>query len=279
MKVLATNSAGFCPGVRQAVEKARHTAATSPIPVFTDGPLIHNREMMDQLKQEGVQECADPKAAPAGSHLVIRAHGIPPERRDFLKSLPVQLVDATCPDVARIQGLIRKYARNGYGIVIFGDAKHAEVVGLMGYAQGNGHVVQAPGDVELLPANLQRVCVVSQSTCFPTSYAEIAAAIRRRYPDAEILDTICESTKTRQSELLELARNVEAIVVVGGAHSANTLHLVELASNLRPTFHIQTRQQLDAEKLSHYRIVGLTAGASTPEFIIRDVRAALESMG
>jgi (E)-4-hydroxy-3-methyl-but-2-enyl pyrophosphate reductase len=209
---------------------------------------------------------------------MIRAHGISPQRRQMLRDLKAAIVDATCPDVARIQGLIRQQAQRGCHIIIFGDEGHAEVLGLLGFAEGRGHVVPSPEDVERLPP-MNPVCLVSQSTQFPAAYEQVAERVRRRFPDAEILDTICESTRNRQAELLDLAGRVDAFVVAGGSHSANTLRLVELARSLKPTFHIETRAQLDPPSFEGFRTVGLTAGASTPAFVIADVKAALEAMG
>jgi len=276
MRVLVAQSAGFCMGVRRAVDRARQIADGATAPVHTDGPLIHNRQMMDQLRTEGIRECAHPESLTDGT-LLIRAHGISPERRAALQRLPVCLEDATCPDVAKIQGLIRRHARRGFHVVILGDPGHAEVVGLLGYAEGRGHVVTGPADVDALP-DMDPVCLVSQSTQFPETFAAVAEAIRRRYHTALVLDTICESTRNRQAELVRLAAEVDAFIVVGGVHSANTLRLVELAASLRPTLHIETADQLDRAALAPFRSVGLTAGASTPSFIIEAVRRALEAL-
>lgn len=277
MEVVLAKSAGFCWGVNRAVEKARTLAARHGT-VYTDGPLIHNEQMMAQLRQAGVAETDHPESV--GNHpILIRAHGIPPHRRRRLAGLPGGVIDATCPDVARIQGLIRRYARRGYEVIIFGDSGHAEVIGLLGFAEGHGHVVSRPADVDTIP-DFSALCVVSQSTQFPHDYDAIATAVRARFPKAEIvvLDTICESTRNRQNELLAIAETVDAIVIVGGSHSANTLRLVELAKTVRPTFHIQTADQIDPAAWRGFRRVGLTAGASTPSFVIEQVRAALEKL-
>ncbi len=276
MKVVLAKSAGFCWGVRRAVDIAREVAAKNQQPVHTDGPLIHNEQMMQQLRTEGIIECNDPRLLKTGL-LVIRAHGISPERRKMLENLPVTLVDATCPDVARIQGLIRQHARKGFHVLICGDAGHAEVTGLLGYAEGRGFVVSSEADVEKLP-RIEPVCLVSQSTQLPVCYARIAAAVRRRFPGATILDTICKSTVNRQKELQEMAASVDAIVVVGGAHSANTARLAEYARTLKPAFLIQTASQLDPADFRKFKAVGLTAGASTPEFIIEEVRKTIEKI-
>lgn len=238
--------------------------------IYTDGPLIHNSQMLANLHSEGIAECDNATSLQEGV-LLIRAHGISPDRRRTLNNLPLSLVDATCPDVARIQGLIRKYTRIGYHILIFGDAGHPEVEGLQGYTEGKGHLLAKPADVDLLP-DLHPFCLVAQSTQFTTAFNEIANAVLRRFPDTLVIDTICPATKQRQEELLELVKSVDAIVVIGDKASANTMRLVELAGKNKPTFHIQTADQLNPKDFVKYNVVGLTAGASTPDFIINDVQ-------
>jgi 4-hydroxy-3-methylbut-2-enyl diphosphate reductase len=283
MNVIVAPSAGFCRGVRNAVTRARACAENvsaishQPLAIYTDGPLIHNKQMMAELAREGVAETDAPEKLAAGSTLVIRAHGIAPERRAFLRSLPLELVDATCPDVARIQSQIRLHARQGATVLIYGDHGHAEVVGLLGFAEGRGYVVGSVEEVAILgtPA-LPDVCLVSQSTQFPFAYAEIAVAIRARFPSAIVLDTICDATKNRQREVEQLATQCDALVVVGGHHSANTLRLVELARTFKPTFHIETATELRRENFCAFGCVGLTAGASTPDFLLDEARKTLE---
>jgi len=274
MNVILARSAGFCWGVRRAVDRARTLAQDQRRPVFTDGPLIHNQQMMDRLRADGIRETDDPASIREGV-LLVRAHGIPPQRKALLDTLSVPVEDATCPDVAKIQKLIQEHVRQGFQIVIFGDPGHAEVAGLLGYAGGRGFVVNGPDEVATLPVT-DPICLVSQSTQLPLSYGKIADAVRARFPNAVVLDTICKSTRNRQQELVTMANQVDAFVIVGGSHSANTLRLVELARSIKPTFHIETSDQLSAEELRAFKTVGLTAGASTPSFIIDAVKTALE---
>ncbi len=276
MKIILAKSAGFCWGVSRAVDKAMELADAGDGPIYTDGPLIHNEQLMARLRSEGILETDNPGDASKGT-LLIRAHGISPERRSALIRHAACLVDATCPDVAKIQGKIRKHARTGYDIIIYGDEGHAEVIGLLGYAEDKGHVVNGRDDVEQL-RQLDKVCLVSQSTQFPAAYSGIAELVKMRFPDAVVLDTICIATKRRQAELLEIAGQADVIVVVGGAHSANTVRLVELAKTKKPTIHIQTADDIDAGMLKDFRVAGLSAGASTPAFIIDEVMARLEKI-
>jgi 4-hydroxy-3-methylbut-2-enyl diphosphate reductase len=289
MKVLRAKSAGFCWGVERAIDIARDYAHHGRHPVYTDGPLIHNRQMMDVLSQEGIREVGDYQSkgdiavAPAGPGdnpvMVVRAHGISPERRTYLKQLGMEFKDATCPDVGIIAGKIRMHAKKGYATIIFGDKNHPEAIGLMGYTEGRGYCITSKSDIDALPP-LDRVCMVSQSTMFMHEFAELSAYARTKFAEVLVFDTICQATKDRQLDVISLAQQgAQAVVVIGGHHSANTVKLASLArlQNL-PTFHIETASELVPEEMKKYQIVGVTAGASTPEFLISEVCTKLESL-
>ena len=278
VKVVLAQSAGFCFGVRRAVEKSLAVASAAPGPVFTDGPLIHNPGMLAELGRHGVRVAENPEDLPPDATLIVRAHGIPPERRTRLLAAVPRLVDATCPEVARIQGLIRSRVARGRDILILGDAGHAEVVGLLGHAQGHGRVVSSPDEVAALPEALGPVTLVSQSTQDEETFAAVAAAVRERFPDAEVLDTICAATKNRQGELRSLAGAVDAIVVVGDRSSANSRRLAEIASRLRPTFLVRNADDIRPADFADARAIGLTAGASTPDDTIQTVLRRLQSL-
>lgn len=288
MKVIRAKSAGFCWGVERAIQVAREEACGGERRVYTDGPLIHNKQMMDALSREDIREVGDyqskqdlslPEEEGKDSVVVVRAHGISPQRRKYLKELGLPFRDGTCPDVGIIAGKVKLHAQKGYDIVIFGDREHPEVIGLLGYADGRGHVIANEADLESLPAFGGGVAMVSQSTMFTHEFQNLSAILSQRYPDMLVFDTICGATKERQSDLVSLVeQGAEAIVVIGGKHSANTKKLAKLAAaNERPTFHVETAEDLDAESFSSFALVGVTAGASTPEFIIRSVCERLES--
>jgi len=289
MKVIRAKSAGFCWGVERAIQIAREEAQGGARRVYTDGPLIHNKQMMDALSQEDVREVGDYQSKEQlnleepeekEAVVVVRAHGISPQRRDYLKGLGLPFRDGTCPDVGIIAGKVKSHAEKGYNVVIFGDPAHPEVIGLMGYAEGRGHVVHSMDDLQKLPDLGGQVAMVSQSTMFTHEFKSLTEELSQRYPGLVVFDTICGATKERQSDLVELVRDgAEAIVVIGGKHSANTRKLAKLAtSHNRPTFHVETAEDLDFAELQKFSTVGVTAGASTPEFIIRSVCEKLETL-
>ena len=289
MKVLRAKSAGFCWGVERAIDITRDYARRGRNPVYTDGPLIHNRQMMEKLSQEGIREVGDyqsraqidlgPSAPGENPVMVVRAHGISPERRTYLKNMGMEFKDATCPDVGIIAGKIRLHAKKGYSTIIFGDKNHPETIGLMGYTEGRGYCITTKAEIDALPP-LARVCMVSQSTMFMHEFAELSSYARTKFQEVLVFDTICQATKDRQTDVVTLARDgAEAIVVIGGHHSANTVKLASLArlQNL-PTYHIETAVEIDAAEMQKYQVVGVTAGASTPEFLISEVCAKLATL-
>ena len=291
MKVIRATSAGFCFGVERAINIATSCTENGQKKVYTDGPLIHNRQMMERLENSGVHEIGDYQSdAPIDSQLkgtqqddsvlVIRAHGVSPERRKYLLGLGMRCKDATCPDVGKIAGTIKMHANKNYTTIIVGDPKHPEVIGLLGYADGKGFVVKSNSDIDNLPEIEGDICMVSQSTMFTDDYNDIANYLKTRFPQAKVIDTICGATKTRQKDVVSLAeKGAQAIVVIGGKHSANTVKLAIMAQRTGlPCFHIETVSELDVEELKNFEVVGVTAGASTPNFLIDEVCNTLEKL-
>ncbi len=290
MKVIRAQSAGFCWGVERAINVAAKFAEEGKRPVYTDGPLIHNKQMMEKLEAVGIQEVGDYQSKTEvqvteedREHgvLVVRAHGISPERRTYLKNLGMDFKDATCPDVGIIAGKIKLHSRKGFTTVIFGDPKHPEVIGLMGYTEDRGYVVKNEEDIRNLPDLGDKVCFVSQSTMFTDEFERLAGILKEKYEGAQVFDTICGATKERQSDIHVLRKaGAEAIVVVGGRHSANTRKLAALVEKTGlPAYHVETASELDFAHLKErYKHIGVTAGASTPEFLIQEIVEQLEAV-
>ncbi len=277
MKVKQAKTAGFCMGVRRALEKVLGQAYKEPGPIFTYGPLIHNEQVMKLLESKGVRVAKDISTLKEGT-LIIRAHGIPPQERKLLKNSGLKIIDATCPRVARVQALIRYHTHKGYLAVIVGEPDHPEVIGLKGHGNGRAFVISTSEEVSLLPEG-EKILVVAQTTQEKQTYERIVEAIKKRFPEALVFNTICDATEGRQQEVRALATHVDGIVVVGGFHSGNTRRLAQVASSTGlPVFHVETDQQLDREKLSAMEIIGVTAGASTPNWMINKVVQKIESI-
>lgn len=277
-KIVVAKSAGFCWGVSRAFEKVMKIAEqkSGPKPVYTYGPLIHNPQAVQVLEQKGINVLGEIPAKLSGT-VVIRTHGIPPQERRRLENAGAAICDATCPDVAVIQGRVRSHLRQGYFIIIIGDKEHPEVKALLGFAERNGTCVISSEEIMRLPQELPKVCVVSQSTQQHSKFEELVALIRTRYPHAVVFDTICRSTSIRQEEVRLLADEVDAMVVVGGRNSSNTNRLAEISREMgTPTFLIESDEEIDTEKFAEFDAIGVTAGASTPKWVIEQVVSRLQ---
>ena len=278
MKIRVAKTAGFCWGVRRAIDRVLELRAKTAGEIQTLGPLIHNPQALEMLEQKGI-DIAESLEDLSGGTVVIRTHGISPAVRSELQERNLTICDGTCPRVAHIQSLIRRCGRVGKQVVIAGDPGHAEVVGLMGCAGEAGHVVPRAADVATLP-ELDRVALVAQTTFGEAEFAEIVDAVRERFPGVEVFDTICDSTHNRQREVRELAGDCDVIVVIGGRGSANTRRLAELAGSLgAPTSHVESDDELQPQMFDGARTVGVTAGASTPHWMIQRVVERIEAIG
>jgi len=281
VKVRLARTAGFCMGVRRAMELALGASHEGERPIFTYGPLIHNPQVLSLLEDKGIQalhELPQPDSFKGGT-IIIRAHGIPPQdKRCLQKAGFSKLVDGTCPRVVRVQAIIRRAAREGCQVVIVGDAAHAEVVGLLGHAGENGQVVSQASEVAGLP-DADRVVVVAQTTQNENTFNDVVSALEGRYGQVEVHDTICEATHRRQQEVLRLAKETNGVVVVGGKASGNTKRLAEVATQVgKPVFLVESESELDREGIAKLGTVAVTAGASTPNWVIKRLLRELASI-
>lgn len=264
-------------GVRRAVEMALDIPRKHKGPIFTFGPLIHNPQVLDLLNEKGISIINDIPEKGSGT-VLIRAHGVPPGIKKNLKNSGFKVIDSTCPRVIKVQSIIRKHAKKDCTSIIIGDNKHPEVIGLIGYAGGKGHAVASIEEFESLP-EFGKAIVVAQTTQNILLYEKVKERVEKKYPHYKIFDTICNSTSMRQEEVKELAEMVDAIVVVGGHTSGNTQRLAEAAAQAgKPAYHIETESELDIKALSQARNIGITAGASTPNWVIKRVHRAIENI-
>lgn len=280
MKVLIAKTSGFCMGVRRAVEMVLDAPDKYANPIFTYGPLIHNPQVLNLLNTKDIKVLEEIPAHGSGT-VLIRAHGVPPNIKQKLSQADFKVIDATCPRVIKVQTIIRKHAKHGFASIIIGDKDHPEVIGLLGYARQKGYVVGSMEELEALPAFDQAIIVAqtTQNTRLFESVKEWAAA---KHPHYKVYNTICDSTERRQAEVKRLAEAVDAVIVVGGRDSGNTRRLAEIANQTgKPAYHIESEEDLktiDMDVLGSARYIGITAGASTPNWIIKKVYRALETL-
>jgi (E)-4-hydroxy-3-methyl-but-2-enyl pyrophosphate reductase len=280
MKIVIAKMSGFCMGVRRAVEMVLDAPGRQPDPICTYGPLIHNPQVLELLASKDIATIKEIPACGVGT-VLIRAHGIPPETKKQLKAAGYKVIDATCPRVVRVQSIIRKHARQNHAVIIVGDRDHPEVVGLLGHAGTHGHVVASVEELGRLPV-FENAIIVAQTTQNTQLYAAVREWAARHCPHYKAFETICDSTERRQSEVQRLAESVDAVLVVGGRESGNTQRLFEIARRTgKPAFLVETEADLahiDLNALRSVQTIGITAGASTPNWVIRKVVMTLETM-
>jgi len=269
-------------GVRRAVEMVLDLQRISPpSPIVTYGPLIHNPQTLQLLKSRGILQVDCLDEIKSGT-VVIRAHGISPQERRLLQDKGVGIIDATCPRVARVQAVIRKHAGQGHFCVIVGDEDHPEVRGLMGFASAGGLAVPNGDALEALDSvpTDKEVCVVAQTTQEEQTFEKVVEILKNRHSLIHVYNTICDSTRKRQAEVSRMARQVDFIVVVGGRGSGNTRRLAKVAQAQGvPALHVETDEDIPAAALAGAKTVGVTAGASTPNWQIRRVIGKLREIG
>ena len=278
MSVELAKTAGFCFGVKRAVDTVyQQIEQYRGEKIFTYGPIIHNDEVIKDLRSHGVEVLNDEeelKTADADV-VVIRSHGVAKYIYDIMEERGITCVDATCPFVKKIHKIVAEKSAEGSYIVIVGNGEHPEVQGIRGWAGEQVTVVQTPEDAERfeLPDKDQKVCIVAQTTFNYNKFKELVEIISKKRYDIVVLNTICNATKERQTEARQIAARVDAMVVIGDKRSSNTQKLFEICKEeCLNTYYIQTLDDLDINQLRSVESVGITAGASTPNKIIEEVQ-------
>lgn len=282
-KVTLAKTAGFCFGVERAVEMA-YTEAEQGECVVTLGPIIHNEEVVGDLRKKGVSVLEESALQSedtdlSGTTVVIRSHGISEQGYELLKKKNCKIVDATCPFVKKIHDTVRKYAKEGYDIVIIGSKEHPEVQGILGWCLGKGQAMEKEAEIRSFePQNPEKkVCVVAQTTFNYKKFKDLVEIISKKGYDIIAVNTICNATAERQKEAKELASVSDAMIVIGGRNSSNSRKLFEISKNqCENTYFIQTLEDLDVERIQFSESLGITAGASTPKNIIQEVLEACQ---
>lgn len=279
-KVVVAREAGACYGVERALRMARRAGDQARVSgggaVFTLGPLIHNPRVVAELEAAGVGVAATPADA-RGATLILRTHGVPPTVEAEARELCARVLDATCPFVKQCHANVERLAREGYQVVVVGEAGHPEVEGTLGHAPA-ASVVGSAEEAAALAVG-RRVGVVVQTTMARAVLDEVAGVLLARADEVRVFNTICDATSGHQAACAELAREADCMLVVGGRNSANTRHLADIARALCPdTHHVEGADELDPAWFRGRELVGITAGASTPAAQIEAVRAAVEAL-
>lgn len=273
MEVLVAAKAGFCFGVKRAIEMAQATVRKRAGPIFSLGPLIHNPQVVSKLSDMGIVEVKDVSELQRdGGTLIIRSHGVGPRVLDAASEQGLTVIDATCPYVRRAQDLARSLTEEGFQVVVVGDRDHPEVQGIVGWTGGKALVVESPVEaINLLKGS--KVGVVAQTTQPLDNFQKVVEVISGTGIEVKVCNTICSATSERQQDALDLARQVEVMVVVGGTESANTRKLAGICRESgTTTYHVETDSELQRNWFQGVKVAGLTAGASTPDWIIEEVR-------
>jgi len=276
MKIELASSYGFCYGVKRAIEIAEKHQNS-----FTYGPLIHNKDEINRLKDGfniGLVESIDD--VKNDDTIVIRTHGIPKDELAVLKEQKNEIINATCPYVTTPQNIVAKMSKEGYSVVVFGDREHPEIKGVVSYAesQKDVFVVLEPQELELLPLK-KRVAIVSQTTKKPEDFAKIVTALISKYKEVRVFNTICNATFENQDAASELSKRADVMIVIGGKHSSNTKMLHSISKqDCEESYLIENESELEKLWFKNKNLCGISAGASTPDWIVQNVINRIEEL-
>ena len=275
MDVTVAKTAGFCFGVKRAVEKVYEQIEKGKTPIYTFGPIIHNEEVVRDLEERGVKvlETAEELRQLTDGVVVIRSHGVGKDIYDILEKNGIEIIDATCPFVKKIHRIVSEQNENGRRVIIVGNGKHPEVEGIKGWGNDDTLVIETAEEFEKLQiSDGEKLCIVAQTTFNYNKFQDLVEKISKTRYDILVLNTICNATQERQVEASQIASEVDAMIVIGGKNSSNTQKLYEICRReCKNTYYIQTLSDLKPDKAGSVRSVGITAGASTPNNIIEEV--------
>ena len=276
MDVTVAKTAGFCFGVKRAVEKVYEQIEKGKTPIYTFGPIIHNEEVVRDLEERGVKVLETEKELRqlTDGVVVIRSHGVGKDIYDILEKNGIEIIDATCPFVKKIHRIVSEQNENGRRVIIVGNGKHPEVEEIKGWGNDDTLVIETAEEFEKLQiSDGEKLCIVAQTTFNYNKFQELVEIFMKRGYDISVVNTICNATEERQTEAKEIAAKVDAMIIIGGKHSSNTRKLYEICSReCADTYFIQTLDDLHLELPKSVRLVGITAGASTPNKIIEEVQ-------
>lgn len=269
MEIIIAKNSGLCYGVKRALKIARQTRLQKNDQVFTLGDLIHNPQVITDLKKLGIHSVDNMNAIKAGT-VIIRSHGVSPEIYRMLEKKQIEIVDATCPIVKKIQKLVASLAEEEEEIIIVGNKEHPEIKGLIGFSKGKGTILENEKQVRNLPLKKRRV-VLAQSTQDLYLFEKVVASLIEKTEELKVYNTICHSTQTRQKSTSKLASSVDTLFIVGGRNSSNTFKLYQISKRILPnTFFIEIAEQITPRMLKGAKKIGLSGGASTPPEAVKE---------
>jgi len=275
-KVTVAKSAGFCFGVKRAVDTVYEQVRASGQPVYTYGPIIHNETVVDDLTSKGVKviNTVEELQKIDRGVVVIRSHGVARDIYEAIEKQQLKCVDATCPFVQKIHRIVQKESQNGKHIIIIGSADHPEVIGIKGWCEGPAWIIESKEEaISFIEKHKVSVCIVAQTTFNYNKFQELVEIFTKKRYDRIVLNTICNATEERQTEAKRIAGEVDTMIVVGGRNSSNTQKLYDICKKeCKNTYYIQTLVDLDPKPFQSFSHVGITAGASTPNKIIEEVQ-------
>lgn len=277
MKIYVTKTAGFCFGVKRAINTANKCAEKTSGEIFTLGPIIHNPQVVDRLEDQNIFAKSGLDEIDSGT-MIIRSHGVRVEEYEQAKEKNLDVVDATCPFVKKAQDYVSLLKDEGYAVIVVGEKEHPEVKGLVSYGGGDVRVVASAEELTGMPRK-KKIGIVAQTTLAKKKLEEVVSFCLNKTSELKVYNTICNSTSIRQSESAELAEKVDVMIVVGGKNSGNTRRLVEICKAIQPaTHHVELSSEIDSSWLEGAESVGVTSGASTPDWIIEGVVERIRSI-
>ena len=279
MKVKIAKNAGFCFGVKRAMKMAWDELEKSNDGIYALGPLIHNKQAVLKYEENGLKTINEVNDVPTSNRMIIRSHGVGESVYIESDKQGLDVIDTTCPFVKKIHEIAEDYYSKGYKVIVIGDAKHPEVMGINGWCNNEAIIIKTIEDlenVELEKSN--KYCIVAQTTINVDLYNKIVEALSEKLEEVVFNNTICSATKVRQEAAKEISKEVDMMIVVGGKHSSNTQKLVQICMEYVPTLAIETVDEPNEEDFKNYNTIGLTAGASTPDWIVEEVINYIESL-
>ncbi|MCK9442936.1 MAG: bifunctional 4-hydroxy-3-methylbut-2-enyl diphosphate reductase/30S ribosomal protein S1 [Tissierellaceae bacterium] len=277
MEIIIADNAGFCFGVKRAIAMADSFVTNLDRVVYSLGPLIHNPQEVKRFEEKGLV-AVDSIAEITGNKVIIRSHGVSKLVIEQMNERNIEIIDSTCPFVKSVHRRVEEFQKQGYNIVIIGDANHPEVIGINGWCNNEAYIINSEEEAIGLP-EFDKICVVSQTTNTQNKFETLSEILMGKGNEVKVFNTICNATNLRQQSCREVAQKVDAMIVIGGYHSSNTKKLVEISEEYcKDVYHIETPEELNLKKLQGLKKIGITAGASTPDWIIKEVIKTMDNI-